>query len=213
MQEDRRGRVRDKRDGTRPTPFDGASVDDAARELPTAAAHSLRAWWATSADKSATPSGKGMMQPPFVAAFLQWLHAAHPSGAILTFCTGFDDIKDIHTALSAAQAAGRLPGAVIIPLHGSMPTVHQQSVFERPAAGQRKILLATNIAETSITIDDVEVVVDCGMQKIMSYDSLNKIRQLAPSWCALPRRPGTLQPHPHSLEAPAAGPPSRLPRT
>lgn len=184
QQEEGRGRFGAKREAARATPFDGLDVAAATHGLPAAAAASLRAWWATTAEKSAGASGKNMMQPPFVAAFLEWLHAAHPSGAVLVFCTGFEDIKDIAALLATAQAAGRLPGAVVIPLHGSMPTVHQQSVFERPPPGQRKLLLATNIAETSITIDDVEVVVDCGMQKVMSYDSLNKIRQLAPSWCA-----------------------------
>ncbi len=46
----------------------------------------------------------------------------------------------------------------------------------------RKIVLATNIAETSITIDDVVYVIDCGKAKETSYDALNKLACLLPSW-------------------------------
>jgi HrpA-like RNA helicase len=46
----------------------------------------------------------------------------------------------------------------------------------------RKIILATNIAESSITIDDVVYVIDCGKAKETSYDALNKLACLLPSW-------------------------------
>lgn len=46
----------------------------------------------------------------------------------------------------------------------------------------RKIVLATNIAETSITIDDVVYVIDCGKAKETSYDALNKLACLTPAW-------------------------------
>lgn len=46
----------------------------------------------------------------------------------------------------------------------------------------RKIILATNIAESSITVDDVVYVIDCGKAKETSYDALNKLACLLPSW-------------------------------
>lgn len=51
--------------------------------------------------------------------------------------------------------------------------------------GVRKIILATNIAETSITIDDVVYVVDCGKIKMKNYDIKNNIQTLKPEWVSL----------------------------
>lgn len=58
----------------------------------------------------------------------------------------------------------------------------QRLIFEKPKDGVRKIVLATNIAETSITIDDVVYVVDCGKAKETSYDALNNTPCLLPTW-------------------------------
>lgn len=58
----------------------------------------------------------------------------------------------------------------------------QRLIFEEPASGVRKIVLATNIAETSITINDVAFVIDCGKAKETSYDALNNTPCLLPSW-------------------------------
>lgn len=58
-------------------------------------------------------------------------------------------------------------------LHGSMNIRDQHDVFKHLPGNQRKIILSTNIAETSITIDDVVFVIDCGRAKEKSYDSVN----------------------------------------
>lgn len=55
-------------------------------------------------------------------------------------------------------------------------------IFDKPEDGIRKIVLATNIAETSITIDDVVFVIDCGKAKETSYDALNNTPCLLPTW-------------------------------
>lgn len=58
----------------------------------------------------------------------------------------------------------------------------QRLIFDRPPEGIRKIVLATNMAETSITINDVVYVIDCGKAKETSYDALNNTPCLLPSW-------------------------------
>ena len=58
----------------------------------------------------------------------------------------------------------------------------QKLIFDKPPNGVRKIVLATNMAETSITINDVVFVVDCGKAKETSYDALNNTPCLLPSW-------------------------------
>ena len=60
--------------------------------------------------------------------------------------------------------------------------VVQKLIFDKPEPGVRKIVLATNLAETSITINDVVFVVDCGKAKETSYDALNNTPCLLPTW-------------------------------
>ncbi|XP_013768598.1 ATP-dependent DNA/RNA helicase DHX36 [Pundamilia nyererei] len=74
---------------------------------------------------------------------------------------------------------------VIIPLHSLMPTVNQTQVFKRPPPGVRKIVIATNIAETSITIDDVVYVIDGGKIKETNFDTSNNISTMMAEWVSL----------------------------
>ncbi|XP_021769604.1 DExH-box ATP-dependent RNA helicase DExH1-like [Chenopodium quinoa] len=103
-------------------------------------------------------------------------------GAILVFLTGWDEISKLLDSMKANNFLGDTRKFLVLPLHGSMPTVNQREIFDKPPANTRKIVLATNIAESSITIDDVVYVVDCGKAKETSYDALNKLACLLPSW-------------------------------
>ena len=76
--------------------------------------------------------------------------------------TGWAEISKLHGILTDSLS-GR--NARIFPLHSLMPTSDQRAIFERPPAGVRKIVLATNIAETSLTIDGIVYVVDPGLSK------------------------------------------------
>lgn len=54
---------------------------------------------------------------------------------------------------------------ILLPLHSTLASEEQAAIFKKPPEGMRKIVLSTNIAETSITIDDCVFVIDCGKMK------------------------------------------------
>ncbi|PON47342.1 ATP-dependent RNA helicase DHX [Parasponia andersonii] len=103
-------------------------------------------------------------------------------GAILVFMTGWDDINSLKDQLQSHPLLGDPSRVLLLACHGSMPSAEQKLIFDKPEDGMRKIVLATNMAETSITINDVVFVVDCGKAKETSYDALNNTPCLLPSW-------------------------------
>ncbi|XP_057742352.1 DExH-box ATP-dependent RNA helicase DExH1 isoform X2 [Arachis stenosperma] len=117
-----------------------------------------------------------------VEATIEYICRKEGDGAILVFLTGWDEISKLLDKLKVNNLLSDPNKFLILPLHGSMPTVNQREIFDRPPPNKRKIVLATNIAESSITIDDVVYVIDCGKAKETSYDALNKLACLLPSW-------------------------------
>lgn len=113
-------------------------------------------------------------------------HICHnePEGAILVFLPGWDKISHMNRMLTDS---GKFPSSryLIIPLHSLMPTSSQKSVFNRPPTGVRKIVLSTSIAETSITIDDIVYVINCGKTKLQNFDVEANISTLKPEWISV----------------------------
>lgn len=70
----------------------------------------------------------------------------------------------------------------LLPLHSSLGSHEQQMVFKVPPPGYTKIVLSTNIAETSLTIEDVTCVIDCGKMKEMQYDAGSGMSALVTTW-------------------------------
>ncbi|WCJ40101.1 DExH-box ATP-dependent RNA helicase DExH3 [Euphorbia peplus] len=103
-------------------------------------------------------------------------------GAVLVFMTGWDDINSLKDQLQAHRLLGDPSRVLLLACHGSMASSEQRLIFDKPQDGVRKIVLATNMAETSITIPDAVFVVDCGKAKETSYDALNNTPCLLPSW-------------------------------
>ncbi|OWA50925.1 ATP-dependent RNA helicase DHX36 [Hypsibius exemplaris] len=104
--------------------------------------------------------------------------------AILIFLPGWDDIKKLNTLAESTFGGGRPSRFLIIPLHSMMPTMNQRQVFERPDK-QRKIVIATSIAETSITIDDVVHVIDTGKIKMKDFDVERNLSTLTAQWVSV----------------------------
>ncbi|CAA6658489.1 unnamed protein product [Spirodela intermedia] len=115
-------------------------------------------------------------------------------GAVLVFMTGWDDISCLRDQLKAHPLLGDPNRVLLLTCHGSMATSEQRLIFEKPRPNVRKIVLATNMAEASITINDIVFVVDCGKAKETTYDALNNTPCLLPSWISERGRAGRVQP-------------------
>lgn len=87
------------------------------------------------------------------------------TGDILAFLPGVGEIDRLRERLEA-----RLPDTPILPLHGQVQPAAQRAAIRRDAQGRRRIVLATAIAETSLTLDGVSVVVDSGLARMAEYD-------------------------------------------
>lgn len=99
------------------------------------------------------------------------IHVSQPSGDILVFMTGQEDIEV--TCELVAERLTQLndpPKLSILPIYSQMPADLQAKIFDRAAPGVRKVIVATNIAETSLTVDGIMYVVDCGFSKLKVYN-------------------------------------------
>ncbi|PXF43282.1 putative ATP-dependent RNA helicase DHX57 [Gracilariopsis chorda] len=92
------------------------------------------------------------------------------SGAILVFLPGTSEISTLIRRLSTGPGSNKLWA---LPLHSLLSPEDQRKVFKPPPNGKRKLICSTNIAETSITINDVTVVIDTLRVKETSFDPLN----------------------------------------
>uniref|UniRef100_A0A0P4W1J7 RNA helicase n=1 Tax=Scylla olivacea TaxID=85551 RepID=A0A0P4W1J7_SCYOL len=115
-----------------------------------------------------------------VVDVLRAIDKSRPPGAVLCFLPGWQDISLVLTRLlKDARLQERL---CILPLHSRLPTHDQEAIFEPPPPGQRKVVLATNLAETSLTVADVVYVVDTGFHKEHRYNSRTDLNVLGNHW-------------------------------
>lgn len=130
---------------------EGAAVIESA-----GAAHPIETLWL-----GAAPGA--MLEDSMTAAIMTaWREQA---GDILAFLPGVREIERVRERLAAG-----LPQVPILPLHGRIEPAGQRAAIRRDLAGRRRVVLATAIAETSLTLDGVSVVIDSGLSRHAEYD-------------------------------------------
>lgn len=115
--------------------------------------------------------------PARIAAEVERLLLQDSAGDILAFLPGTGEIR---RSAELLEPLARRFDVEVLPLHGNLPLAEQQHVLR--ASSRRRVVLATNVAETALTIDGVTTVVDSGMARVARYDvrhGINRI-ELAP---------------------------------
>lgn len=98
----------------------------------------------------------------------------HEQGSMLLFLPGVGEIQRVQ-----AQLAERVADNVVLcPLYGALPLSEQRKAILPAAPGQRKVVLATNIAETSLTIEGIRLVVDSAQERVASFDARTGLTRL-----------------------------------
>ncbi|TKA29235.1 hypothetical protein B0A50_03745 [Salinomyces thailandicus] len=116
----------------------------------------------------------------FIAQTVKHIDAelGREDGGILIFLPGTMEID--RTLRSLAY----LPNLHALPLHAGLQSAEQKRVFARPPRGLRKVVCATNVAETSITIDDIVAVIDTGRVKETTFDPAKNMVRLTEMWAS-----------------------------
>lgn len=102
-------------------------------------------------------------------------------GDILIFLTGQEEIELAKRMINnqIKKLRGKIPNCIVLPIYAALPSEEQAKIFLPVSKGERKIILATNIAETSITINGIAYVIDSGFCKQMCYDPRTGLETLA----------------------------------
>ncbi|KAG6011876.1 hypothetical protein E4U54_007861 [Claviceps lovelessii] len=108
------------------------------------------------------------------------IHAQEAAGDILVFLTGREEIDTAVQAVAerSGQRGDQYSNLQPLPLYAGLSSEEQMYVFDKPAAGRRKVIFSTNIAEASVTIDGIVYVVDCGFVKLRAYNPRTGIETL-----------------------------------
>ncbi|XP_052062494.1 probable ATP-dependent RNA helicase DHX35 isoform X1 [Mytilus californianus] len=108
------------------------------------------------------------------------VHNSEKEGDVLAFLTGQDEVEAVVRML--IDEAKKIPRdghkMKVLPMYGTLPSSEQMKVFERTSRNIRKIVIATNIAEASITINGIVYIIDCGFVKIKAYNPTTGIESL-----------------------------------
>ncbi|XP_053907952.1 pre-mRNA-splicing factor ATP-dependent RNA helicase DHX16 [Cuculus canorus] len=120
-----------------------------------------------------------------VVSVLQ-IHLTQPPGDILVFLTGQEEIEACVELLQerCRRLGSRLPELLVLPIYANLPSDMQARIFQPTPPGARKVVVATNIAETSVTIDGIVYVLDPGFCKQKSYSARTGMESLVVTPCS-----------------------------
>ncbi|XP_051632340.1 LOW QUALITY PROTEIN: pre-mRNA-splicing factor ATP-dependent RNA helicase DHX16 [Manacus candei] len=120
-----------------------------------------------------------------VVSVLQ-IHVTQPPGDILVFLTGQEEIEACVELLQerCRRLGSRLPELLVLPIYANLPSDLQAKIFQPTPPGARKVVVATNIAETSVTIDGIVYVLDPGFCKQKSYSARTGMESLVVTPCS-----------------------------
>ena len=113
--------------------------------------------------------GQGPLAPRVAAAVRRGLQEV-AGGHALVFLPGVGEIRAVQAAL------GALPGVVVLPLHGQLPAAEQDRALA--PSDRRKVVLSTNVAETSVTLEGATLVVDSGLARVPRFDAATGVTRL-----------------------------------
>jgi pre-mRNA-splicing factor ATP-dependent RNA helicase DHX38/PRP16 len=100
------------------------------------------------------------------------IHLTLPPGDILVFMTGQEDIEATCEVIAERAATiDNIKPLLLLPMYSQLPADLQAKIFKHSDAGQRKCIISTNIAETSLTVDGIRYVIDSGYSKLKVYNS------------------------------------------
>ncbi|EGD75232.1 ATP-dependent helicase [Salpingoeca rosetta] len=114
------------------------------------------------------------------------IHLTQPLGDILVFFTGQEEIESAKEILDekVRRLGSRIAELMVLPIYANLPSDMQSKIFEPTPPGARKVVLATNIAETSLTIDGIIYVIDPGFSKQKSYNPRTGMESLVVTPCS-----------------------------
>ena len=114
------------------------------------------------------------------------IHITQPRGDILVFLTGQEEIEaaELNLQETARKLGSKVPEMIICPIYANLPSELQSKIFEPTPPNARKVVLATNIAETSLTIDGIVYVIDPGFVKENVYNARTGMESLVVTPCS-----------------------------
>ncbi|CAI5767896.1 pre-mRNA-splicing factor ATP-dependent RNA helicase DHX16 [Podarcis lilfordi] len=120
-----------------------------------------------------------------VVSVLQ-IHVTQPRGDILVFLTGQEEIEACCEMLQdrCRRLGSKIAELLVLPIYANLPSDMQAKIFEPTPPGARKVVVATNIAETSLTIDGIIYVIDPGFCKQKSYNARTGMESLIVTPCS-----------------------------